>query len=407
MLKQHLPERALNRQRDEIIGKWQQQIWAVSSCFCFLAFTAGTIQIFIFPSTSQPVVPAIVLVTGLGLYTAARAFYSFRWYESDISSRAILGADIAICIFLVISTRGIYSPFIAYTLVPVATAGLLLHGRVTLGIAGLTAVYILASHIWNPFLAIQLSVLDLRRLLFYWVILSLVTALTYLINGSLRQRLEFKGTLLERQRLSHEIHDGVAQIVSALRWQAQFVQRRLAEMDINLDEVKQLMNLTEKLHKDIRKCLEFLRNSTDKVMLMPYLEDYQQNPSRDTDADLLFRRNTTEFHPGALVEAQLLYICREALANIRKHSGARETHIKIKAVDSRLTITITDDGCGFDTLDYHHDGAWTESYGLEVMRERAESIGGSLRVISMPGQGTEIQVEIPTNNGISSSLCLS
>jgi len=166
-------------------------------------------------------------------------------------------------------------------------------------------------------------------------------------------------------------------------------------MNINPDEVKKLMSLTEKLHVDIIECLKFLRNGTDKVRLPTRLEDCQQNPDHDIDADFLLRSKIAEFHPEAMVEAQLLYICREALSNIRKHSGAHEIQIKIKSVNGRLKMTIADDGRGFDTLAYYHDGAWTESHGLEVMRERAESIGGRFMVNSMPKQGTEIQVEVP------------
>ena len=210
--------------------------------------------------------------------------------------------------------------------------------------------------------------------------------------------------LLERRRLSHEIHDGVAQVVSTLRWQVQLVRRRLAEMNINLGEFKQLMRLTEKLHVNVRECLNFLRNGTDKIGLLHCLEDYQHNPGKDTYAGFLLRSKTAEVHPEAMVEAQLLYICREALANIRKHSGAHEIQIKIKSANDLLKMTIADNGRGFDTLAYYHDGARTESHGLEVMRERAESIGGRFMVNSTPKQGTLIQIEIPIKNKILSSL---
>jgi signal transduction histidine kinase len=395
----------LNYQRNEIIGKWQQQIWVVTSGFYVLAFAIGTIQIVLFPATHQLAVPPLTLVIGLGTYTVVRVLYSFFWHESDVSGRAIFGVDIAICTVLMISTGGIYSPFLIYSLVPVATAGLLLHGGATLGMACLTIIYIVAGHVWNPLLVTQWSALELERLLSFLVILSLVTALPYLINVSLRQQLESKVTLRERQRLSHTIHDGAAQMMSALCWQAQFVQRRLKDMNIDLDEVKQLTRLSEKVHGDIRECLESLRHGTDKARLSACLEDSAPKPGLDINADFRLSSKIAEFHPEAIVDAQLLYICREALTNIRKHSGAHEIQIKIKSVDKRLKMTITDDGRGFDALASNHDGVWTDSLGLEVMRERAESIGGQLKVISIPGQGTEIQVEVPiSNKGLGSLL---
>jgi len=66
-------------------------------------------------------------------------------------------------------------------------------------------------------------------------------------------------------------------------------------------------------------------------------------------------------------------------------------------VENYVEVSIADDGSGFDALAYYRDGAQTTSQGLAVMRERAESIGGGLRVLSMPGQGTEIQVQVPAN----------
>ena len=394
----------MNNRHNEITVKWQHQMWIVASGFYLFAFISGAVQTLISPSVYQLTVSPLYLVTGLGLYTIARVFYPFHWYKGDIHRHTIIGTDIAICIFLVFLTGGLYSPFLTYTLVPIATAGLLLRGRVTLGIACLTTVYVIINHIWNPFLPTQLSIPELGRLLSYLVILSLVAVLPYLINVSLRQRWEFNGILLERQTLIHEIHDGVAQIASALRWQAQFVQRRLGAMNINLDEVQQLLRLIEKVHEDIRECLNSLHQGTEKLTPSPHLEVYQQNQNHYVDAETLLHSKIAEVHPIAIVEAQLLYICREAIANIRKHSGAHEIKIKIQSVDGQLKLTIADDGRGFDTLAFYHDGTWTESHGIEVMRERAESIGGKLKVISVPLTGTEIQVEIPIKNKVLSGL---
>jgi signal transduction histidine kinase len=91
----------------------------------------------------------------------------------------------------------------------------------------------------------------------------------------------------------------------------------------------------------------------------------------------------------------LLRICQEALTNVTKHSGAQSVQVKLKQVNGHLRVSISDDGRGFDILTYYHDGVKAKGHGLTVMRERAESIGGKFRVLSMPGQGTEVQVEVP------------
>jgi len=82
---------------------------------------------------------------------------------------------------------------------------------------------------------------------------------------------QYEDIIQERQRLSREIHDGVAQTLSALRWQAQLLTRRLRAMGIELEEIKQLEVLTEKARMDTRESIELLRSYTDSGF-MPNLK---------------------------------------------------------------------------------------------------------------------------------------
>ena len=86
------------------------------------------------------------------------------------------------------------------------------------------------------------------------------------------------------------------------------------------------------------------------------------------------------------------------MTNIKKHSRAHNAQVKVKSVNNHLEVTIADDGRGFDALAFHRDGVEAKGHGLAVMQERAESVGGRLRVLSMPGQGTEVQVEVPSKS---------
>ena len=75
--------------------------------------------------------------------------------------------------------------------------------------------------------------------------------------------------------------------------------------------------------------------------------------------------------------------------NVTKHADAHNAQVKVKSVDGHLAVSISDDGRGFDAVAFYKSPTNRENLGLEVMRERAESIDGRLRVLSMPGQGTE------------------
>ena len=387
----------MSYQKDQIPSKWQARIGVVPAVYRLLAFAIAAGQIFLFSPLYQSVIPPLALVTAVGIYTVAKALHPLRWHRCGILGYSLLGVDIAVCIFLVMSTGGIYSPFLLYTLTPVLTAALLLDGRVTFSIAGLSVTYVIGSHVFNPFFATQLSLSELSYLLIYMIAICLTATLPYLINVNLRQRLQSQDILQERQRLSREIHDGTAQTLSALRWQVQLLRRRLTGMGIDLDEAKQLEELAQKAHHDTRESLELLRNYTSSDSFLLYLKDYQKRLSQDSDIAFRLDIEIGKLHLEASVGLELLRICQEALANIRQHSEAHNVQVKVRAVGNHLEVSIADDGCGFDVLAFYHDGVEAKGHGLAVMRERAESVGGRLRVLSMPGQGTEIQVEVPAN----------
>ena len=74
---------------------------------------------------------------------------------------------------------------------------------------------------------------------------------------------------------------------------------------------------------------------------------------------------------------------------------ANHAQITVKRVNRHLLVSITDDGTGFDTSISYYNGGETKGHGLSIMQERADSIGGKLRISSTPMQGTEIQIEVP------------
>lgn len=364
----------------------------------FLAFAIASGQMLPYPTIYQSIIPPFALVFGVGIYTLVKALHPLRWYQAGILGYILFGVDIAICIFLVTFTGGIYSPFLLYTLAPVLTAALLLDGRVTFGVAGLSVIYVITSHVVNPFFATQLYLPELSYFLVYIVAVCLTAVLPYMININLRQRFQSQDILRERQRLSREIHDGTAQTISALRWQAQLIHRRLVKMGINLSEVKELCRLTEKAQYDIRESLKLLRTYTGDGSFLPCLKDNLAHLKQDSDINFHLDIEPEELHLETPVELELLRICQEALTNIRMHSNARNIWGRVRSVNNRIVVTIADDGCGFNILAYYQDGAKAKGHGLAVMRERAESVGGQFRVLSMPEKGTEIQVEVPVKS---------
>jgi signal transduction histidine kinase len=388
----------LDRHKNRIPGRWREVIRFAPSVYRGLAFAIATAQIFLFPSAHYLVIQPLVLIIGVGIYSLLITLRYSHYQERNAVTYSILGIDIAVCIFLVVSTGGLYSPFLLYTLTPVLTAALFLSRGITFAITALSGAYVIVAHIANPFFVTQLSLPELSYFFVYIVAASLAAILPYLINVNLRQHLETEDILGERQRLSREIHDGAAQTLSALRWQVQLLRRRLTAMGIELDEVKQLEKLAEKASQDTRESLELLRRYTGDGSFLPHLKGYLEQFGQEGNITFDLDTEDGNLHLEAPIELQLLRICQEALANIRKHSGADHVDVKVKSLDGHLQVSIADDGQGFDALAYYRDGVKSNGHGLTIMRERAESIGGKLIVLSLPGRGTQIQIEVPANH---------
>ena len=92
--------------------------------------------------------------------------------------------------------------------------------------------------------------------------------------------------------------------------------------------------------------------------------------------------------PGE-VETALYRVVQESLTNIAKHAGAASVSVVAQQHSDRAVVVVEDDGCGFEV-----DGA-VDGLGLVSMRERAELLGGTLRVESSPETGTTIAAEVP------------
>jgi signal transduction histidine kinase len=90
---------------------------------------------------------------------------------------------------------------------------------------------------------------------------------------------------------------------------------------------------------------------------------------------------------------ELLRVLQEALANVRRHSAARNVEVGLRTDDQAILIGVSDDGRGFDP------GSAGAGVGLSAMRERAEGLGGDFEVRSRPGRGTEITVRIRPAGG--------
>lgn len=204
-------------------------------------------------------------------------------------------------------------------------------------------------------------------------------------------------TLKERSRVARDLHDNLGQVVAFVNSQGQSVRRLLNKGDlVTADaQVARLVEVAQAADVDIRESLMGLRVTLSEEGLLPalaeYLAQYEKNYGIHTQ--LIKPVSFDDYRLEPLVETQLLGILQEALTNVRKHAQARNVEVAFKVEPGWVDVSVKDDGQGFD------DGVRNEAsgghFGLRVMHERAEEIGGSLSTHSEMGHGTQVSVRVP------------
>lgn len=200
--------------------------------------------------------------------------------------------------------------------------------------------------------------------------------------------------LQERERLSRELHDGLAQTITVLRMRAEEAMYCLEEGNVAAaeDTLEQITHIAQLAYRDIHDDIVGLRIVPGQEQgLLATLTDYFDRFQKQWGIDVEFVRPDDLLCPlPLLTEIQLIRIVQEAMTNIRRH--ARATHVTVVLVndDAALHLSLTDDGCGFDPSE-KYDG----HFGLHVMKERATSVNGEVTVDSKPDQGTRVSVTVP------------
>jgi signal transduction histidine kinase len=211
------------------------------------------------------------------------------------------------------------------------------------------------------------------------------------------QMLESLATLKERERIAREMHDGLGQVLGYLHMQLGALQERTASESQEgfQEDLAEIKRVTGEAYEEIRQSIFGLRTMVSRGLgliptLTEYLHDFSQQNDITVDLQIGDDR-ATRFSPD--VEVQLVRIIQEALANIRKHAGVTRGAVRFDVDGDRRTVTINDDGRGFETGNVPDEGS--RHFGLWGMRERAEGIGGQLEIDTAPGRGTKVTVRLP------------
>lgn len=219
-------------------------------------------------------------------------------------------------------------------------------------------------------------------------------------NARLYRQIEREAIVEERERISRELHDNLAQVLGYVSVKAQAALEMLAidKRESATSQIEQLATAARELYGDLREQILGLRAAQDLHLgLQSALDEYARQLSQDggIGTKVMIQGSFPPFLSGTTAEAQLLRIIQEALSNVRKHSTARQAWIRFEPMADNLRVTIEDDGQGFDPSERQRQKR--PQFGLLTMHERAESIGASFQVQSELGRGTRVMVVLPHN----------
>jgi signal transduction histidine kinase len=200
--------------------------------------------------------------------------------------------------------------------------------------------------------------------------------------------------MLEEQskRIAHAVHDEAGQILAAVFIRLEQATRELPPNCAScFQEIKQMLELIE---LQLREISHNLRPAVlDDLGLIPALQGLIDRVSKRNGIAIILANQMPERLPAG-VETTLFRFVQESLTNVAKHAKANRVEIQLRQDDGEVQCSVNDDGTGFD-LSEVLSRKGSRGLGLVGIRERVESVGGTVSIHSLPGMGTELLVTIP------------
>ncbi|MDH3386583.1 MAG: histidine kinase [Gammaproteobacteria bacterium] len=203
----------------------------------------------------------------------------------------------------------------------------------------------------------------------------------------------------ERTRLSHELHDSLAQTIASLR-----IQIRVIDETFHSNDEKSIWHQMERIeytidqaNNQLRELIAYFRVPINQQGLIPSIEEAIRRTQEEAGIPIYFQNEWPEQEFSPDVELNVLRIVQECLANIRKHSQAEVVRVLLIYRDGHDILIIEDDGIGFDESTIVSEGG--QHLGLNILRDRASQIGAEIDIESEPGDGTRIHLQFRAETG--------
>jgi signal transduction histidine kinase len=199
----------------------------------------------------------------------------------------------------------------------------------------------------------------------------------------------------ERKRIAREIHDELGSLLVALKFDVNWIARRVADREPVADKCQTMNRLIERAVEDVGRIITDLRPSIlDHQGLVAALEwqlqEFADATEIDCDADIVAAPDAPV--PEAQQATAVFRIFQEMLSNVARHAGATAVRIRIHLLPDELQMEVEDNGVGAPAARLSDQG----SYGVMGMRERALHFGGALDIARGDGGvGTRVRLTMP------------
>jgi PAS domain S-box-containing protein len=193
----------------------------------------------------------------------------------------------------------------------------------------------------------------------------------------------------ERQRIARNLHDDVGQQVTAIRMRLEAQARAEGSASMDITAFQQML---EKLDQSLHVIATELRPAVLDLGLVAALRDFTSEWSQSVNIPVdLHAQDIDARDISADTETHLYRIVQEALHNVAKHAGASHVSVRLFNSQDGILLVVKDNGRGCEIADGHVPGT---ALGMVGMRERANIIGGTLRITTSPGKGMTIAVHV-------------
>jgi two-component system nitrate/nitrite sensor histidine kinase NarX len=202
----------------------------------------------------------------------------------------------------------------------------------------------------------------------------------------------------ERTMLANQIHDSLAQTLAYAKMRLSVLNESLQEGHIDdtqryLGDVEEAVDMA---YSELRNLITQFRDRIDPRGLVPALTEMVKSFRQKANADVEFLNLTQDVLLLPEEEIQVFHIIQEALYNISKHARARHVIVTLDLEDGEYVVNVADDGVGLIDA----SASVGRSFGLTIMRERAEKLGGRLVIESRPAGGTTVRLRFPATPSV-------